>query len=400
MTSVCLLDCLKKHKPSPPLTEVSTETLMVERVDALPDAIWDELGREEAPFLNYAYLKVLEEALEGQVHFRYVLKAVAGRPLILAYYQIMYVGPEQLTPFSTQGQGWKARLSNWTQQVIIRPHHRLLLLGNAFVSGDLGIWHAPEVSRQAALAFQLEHELSIRQHHPHIIGSLIKDLAPKSLNAAKDFHAFQVDPLMEVQINPEWADLEDYLQSLKTKYRQRQRSVYKKSKELLCVELQADEIAARQEEMNALLAEVLRKDRFNLQATPPSYFHDMKRALGEDFLVKAYFLQGRMLAFSTAFVTDREVYAHMVGYKTALNHSYKLYQRLLCDLLEESIVGGQQRLDLGRTAMEIKSCLGATAQPLELGLCIHNAVGHRFAGPIMRRLTPDTWTPRHPFKAQ
>ena len=81
------------------------------------------------------------------------------------------------------------------------------------------------------------------------------------------------------------------------------------------------------------------------------------------------------------------------------NQSHHLYHNMLFDLLEQAIVGGFRTLDYGRTALEIKSSVGAKASDYA------SLVKARYGW--LNRLIPlftpavytaPKWVARNPFK--
>jgi hypothetical protein len=74
---------------------------------------------------------------------------------------------------------------------------------------------------------------------------------------------------------------------------------------------------------------------------------------------------------------------------------------MLYDLVRAGIDANCQHLVLARTALEIKSSVGAVAHDLHCYLRHHNAVANHFTEPLLDYLNPvEKWEPRHPFKAE
>ena len=76
-----------------------------------------------------------------------------------------------------------------------------------------------------------------------------------------------------------------------------------------------------------------------------------------------------------------------------------LYLNMLYDMVGCAIVNGFKHIQFGRTAMEIKSSIGAV--PVNMyGLMEHNTpLINRYLDKIFRFLEPEvSWIQRHPFK--
>jgi hypothetical protein len=72
---------------------------------------------------------------------------------------------------------------------------------------------------------------------------------------------------------------------------------------------------------------------------------------------------------------------------------------MLYDIVDNAFRLGCHRVVFARTALEIKSSIGAVPEPLFCYLCHQNVIINRFAGTILDYLKPvEEWQQRHPFK--
>jgi hypothetical protein len=92
---------------------------------------------------------------------------------------------------------------------------------------------------------------------------------------------------------------------------------------------------------------------------------DLKKSLGDDLVMQAYFHQDQMIGFSIAILGAEEMEAHLVGMDYEVNKSFQLYSRMLYDYIELGIEQGKSWICFGRTALEIKSSIGALALPAQ-----------------------------------
>jgi hypothetical protein len=72
---------------------------------------------------------------------------------------------------------------------------------------------------------------------------------------------------------------------------------------------------------------------------------------------------------------------------------------MLYDFVQESIARQVKELHLGRTAEEIKSCLGAEPMDMKLYLRHRNSISNKLLAPIIATITPSEFELRYPFKA-
>ena len=121
--------------------------------------------------------------------------------------------------------------------------------------------------------------------------------------------------------------------------------------------------------------------------------------MGELFKLYGYFFEGKLIGFNTIILNHEELEAHYLGFDRDFNISHQLYLTMLYDKLKKAIAMKKKRIIFSRTAMEIKSSVGA--EPVEM--CIYlrheNTLLNKVVSPIISLLNPhETWVPRHPFK--
>ncbi|MEZ4686665.1 MAG: GNAT family N-acetyltransferase [Bacteroidia bacterium] len=170
-----------------------------------------------------------------------------------------------------------------------------------------------------------------------------------------------------------------------------------KSDQIVAWELDDKETEARDAELMALFYQVVHDDLFCLSLPPTGYVSDLKKALGDAFTVTGYFLKDRLIGFRASLHYEGTTHAYMVGFSREHNREYKLYQRMLYDYVHEGIEVGSRLLDMGRTALEIKSCLGATPVQYFLHIRFRYPCVHALIKPVFNRLSPAAWEPRNPF---
>jgi hypothetical protein len=94
-----------------------------------------------------------------------------------------------------------------------------------------------------------------------------------------------------------------------------------------------------------------------------------------------------------------EIEAHFLGYEEKVNKEKQLYLNMLLDMISLSIELGVHRIIYGRTAMEIKSSVGAKPYNMQFYLQYQNALINKFVGLVYNMLEPEVkWIQRQPFK--
>jgi uncharacterized NAD-dependent epimerase/dehydratase family protein len=102
---------------------------------------------------------------------------------------------------------------------------------------------------------------------------------------------------------------------------------------------------------------------------------------------------------SIALANGQHFEAHMVGLDYSVSQDLGVYTSALYQFIDDAIVGGASSLSMGRTALEIKSSIGAVAEPMTCYLRHSNPLGNRLIAPLVAQLSPTPWTPRRPFAA-
>ena len=370
--------------------------------DSIDQVPWSELWALVPPerhLLRYDYLRALEKT-HGDMRFRYVILYENDRAVGFAYFQIITLEWARLQIDRSNGS---RKLLNQIRQTafksILGPNASVLFLGNIFITGDFA-FHAEGISRKKTLNHLLKAASEIRKTENHIVGTLFKDfdIEDGSTLSQEGFNRFAVDPNMVLKIQSHWKNLDDYAAAMTSKYRQRMKSAYKKSKHLEVRELSLEEVKTHRVDMHALFKQMIQEGTFNFKEISPTYFIDLKEELGQEFPIRAYFEGDEMVGFYTCLSDRHRMEAHYVGFDVAKNRDLKLYQRMLYDLVDDAITKGAREMSFGRTAMEIKSCIGAQAEEYGIFLQISNAFINKLVGPNIRNIKPDPWQPRQPFK--
>ena len=91
--------------------------------------------------------------------------------------------------------------------------------------------------------------------------------------------------------------------------------------------------------------------------------HCYQKSLGQQFKVNGYFLEGQLVGFISYIVDEDHIHATHLGIDENLPLHYSLYQRMMYDIIEFAIENHVKTVNIGRTATEIKSTLGA--KPVE-----------------------------------
>jgi hypothetical protein len=182
---------------------------------------------------------------------------------------------------------------------------------------------------------------------------------------------FQAEPFMLLELNEKWKNLEDYKQAMHSKYRVRVNKALNCSSHLHIAWKSGHELSETAiDEMAGLLAATLARKTLALPPDLRGLIKGFCKEYGDRY--QTVFLhneQGTCVGFLSCVVSAKQVFAMHIGYRVEFAREWHLYQRLMLELIGRYIETGMHKLQLGRTATEIKSTLGAV--PLENSIVVY-----------------------------
>ena len=362
-------------------------------------------------FLQLPYLRALAAAPPRGVVSRYAVYLHAGRPAGVVLIQRVTFWAAKNIKQTEQPTGLRQRMYKGMRQAISqKAAFHTLTCGNFLLSGQHGFYFdADLIPTQQQLALVEEAmvlaQASLASDGYQTDGFFVKDIETRNADAARhqlgerQFHEVNFQPNMVLNVRPEWHTRNDYLAAMSSKYRVRARKVAKQATAVRRVVWSATVIADRRKELHKLYRSVAEHADFNLLHLTEDYLPSLADELGSAFRLTAYLLDGVLVGFRTTIDNYSSLEAHFLGYDAALKNSHRLYQNMLYDLIEEAIEGHYGTLIYARTALEIKSSVGAEPEEL-ISFLRHDK---RWANCLLPRvfdyLAPKMeWTQRHPFK--
>lgn len=374
---------------------------------------WQALCDKNNFFLGREYLSLLERLHEPQIKMRYVIVYKKRQPVFAVYFQVIdftanvfgdLVAGQISDLQSKRLKLFDKYISKYKDEVIMR----LVTCGNNFVSGEHGFVYA-DIKREEAF-YLLERVCGIISKEEKLRGTisatLVKDFYSRSLPKSntleeEKFIQFTVEPNMVVKIPDGLTSVNDYIATFSKKYRNRAKSIFKAGSIIEKRDLGAAEVKKFGKTIYKLYHNVFSNAKFKLVKLSEEYFAEMKKTFPETFFVTGYFLDNKMVAFDSGYYLDGdELEAHYIGLDYSINKEYDLYQNILYQFIERSITSGRKNLNLGRTASEIKSTVGAKAQDLVCYIKPQNTISQIILKPFISFLQPNEWIPRNPFKEE
>ena len=114
--------------------------------------------------------------------------------------------------------------------------------------------------------------------------------------------------------------------------------------------------------------------------------------------VDGYFLNNRLVGFSSEMQKNEKLYSYFVGFDKDLNKSFPIYGRILIENITNAIKLKKECLILGRTANEYKSNFGAIPIKAFVYMKIRNKYLRKIFNPIFKNLQIQKWQQRSPLK--
>ena len=401
MSSV--LSCPTDTK-APATTKCSESVLFIsfkvfERIEDLPEA-WDDLIQTENLLLSTTYLSVLDHLHLPNFKFKYVVFYSGYTPIGIAYFQEMdFWFVDSMNNVS----------SNFNKKIILPLADqilkiKMLICGSVFLTGEYGFFFKPEKIKpiqQYNWIIKAAHHLKSKSRSNIL---LIKDQFEINERA----HAFLKDqkfsdstmqPSMVLNLESSWTNFDDYLNAMTSKYRVRARRARKQNKEVVKKELDAGQSIGLSKRLDRLYHEIAGHADFNVAYLPANYFAAFKEAFPERFRIFAYYFQEKLIGFSTTFLNHETLEAHFLGFEREMNTKFQLYLNMLYDMVEIGIESRVSQINFARTALEIKSSIGAIPQYFN-SYVKHTGKFANFLMPyVIERFEPEVkWVQRKPFK--
>lgn len=374
-------------------------------------SIWDRLDTGNI-FLSSQYLRALHAAPPVQMRFRYFTIWKEGRLCGIMYTQqdkfraresISYHRDTDLGPVRP---GLITRVRN---ALAARVSFTTLLCGNSLVTGSHGFNFTPEVpdADRWCIADHILHRLVriLRSEGVRVRLLFVKDFVQPAVDrllmnpSTRMYHGFHAQPSMVFHVDAAWKSFDDYMAALSAKYRVRNKRAFKKCEGIQRRELTLNDLERYKDRIIAYYRAIADHASFNLFILNPEYFISVKQHLGDAYRVYGYFDCEKLIAFYSFMLNGDEIEAHFLGYEEEVNKEHQLYLNMLLDMIAYGIRSGVQRIVFGRTAMEIKSSVGARPEYMYFFLQYQSVWINPFVTRVYRMLEPEVkWIARSPFR--
>ena len=370
-------------------------------VEDLP-SLWDTVAQSNV-FLQTPYLSVLEHSAPVNMECFYI--GIFENSELIGVSLAQYLDLNKLESFGERDKCVKTAVRNI---IFGNFASNVLVIGNNMLTGQNSFAFSDIIDKKKALrtihaaTAELKNIFKARGINIHI--TTYKDFNKEEI---KDFdipefkndYQFSTQPNMVFSINENWKSEQDYIDSLSKKYRDQYKRARKKAALIEKKKLELPDIIALEDTIYELYFHVAKNAPFNTFFLPKNHFRVFKEIFNDKFLFYGYFLNDELIGFNTLIKNGKVMDTYFLGYNDSIQREKMLYLNMLYDMIAYSINKNFKEIVFARTALEIKSSVGA--KPIKMyGLMAHReCMVNVFLPKIFTYLEPETiWQERNPFK--
>lgn len=381
------------------------DVVYFEQIKSIPKTIWEELNCPNLYF-SPSYLDAIEKNNSHLSFFYIVLKDTQQKAIAFASIQIISF---QLNSIENDLSTILKRVTSLARKFKIIPNEKplqILTCGNSFVSGEHGVFIKKNEDKRKVLKKLSKAILKYTENQYEkkpIDIFIMKDFVASSLSVSNElislgYYSFNVEPNMKLKIDENWQNFDQYLAALRTKFRVKAKKAMELSSTLLVENVDSKNIDNQLQKMTELYQRVASKADFNLGEFKLATYRDLKENLGNNYILKTYWLQDKMVGFLSGMIHGHELDAHFVGIDYTLNKSNAIYQRMLYDYIDIAIKQKLSTINFGRTASEIKSSVGAIPEHLTVYIRHKKTITNKFLKLFLLKIQPTEFHQKFPFK--
>lgn len=380
---------------------------LYEKANQLPES-WDSLPHHDL-FLKTKFLQALESSCPKNITPYYV--GVFKNKQLVGIAIIQRVQMYLDDAFRNNEDSFFTKKVKQIVSKIARGN--ALVVGNLMHTGQHGLFFLEtELSYSSFLNVINEAIIDIKKEIKFTYKKKIRIIAFKDYfeddiihnNQAffrkQNLYKVEVQPNMILVIKEQWKTFEDYKRTFVKKYRQRYNSAKNKSKTIEKKELNLEAIRLNESKIFELYKTVSDNARVNSFILNKYHFSNLKENLKENLKLFGYFLDNEFIGFYTLIINNKTLETYFLGYNKEFQQKHKIYLNMLFDMVQFGIENNFKHIVYARTAMEIKSSIGAKPKTMHIYMKHTNRfIANTILKFIVKYLNPTTqWQERNPFK--
>lgn len=368
------------------------------RIDDIPQSYWDSVNCCTNIYYSPEFLKAFEIS-NTDIEFNYIFILKNKEAVAFANTQIVTIGIETITKNIKMSDNIRRYVNN----LFCNNQIRVLFCGNVFLSGEYGTFLKNGEEKTVTFKAIASGVKKLSKATRKLNTIFIKDFENESVHITEhlksfDYASMHVEPNMIISLKPEWYSFNDFKNALRSRYRVKANKADSKSESLVAKLFSEDDIKDHKLALQELYQNTIDNADFNAQILNLDTYIHLKNLFPEKFIVKGYFLNDQLVGFLSAMQNETHLDAHFIGIDYSNNKEYAIYPRILNDYVRLGIETKSDQINLGRTASEIKSTLGAQPKALTC-YCKHKRyIPNQILKPFIKNVKIKSYRQHKPFK--
>lgn len=354
-------------------------------------------------FLTREYLEVLEKSAPTNMTCHFIGLFREDELVGLALSQFLNLN--RLESFGNRDKCVKTAIRNTVFKNFIS---HILIIGNNMLTGQNAFAFSDKIDKTQALkALKSASEKlkiifknkGLKVHITTFKDFPVEETSHFQLAGFQKHFQYSTQPNMIFNIPNQWKSEQDYIDALSKKYRDQYKRARKKAEGVEKRKMHLEDIIKHEETIYDLYHHVAKNAYFNTFFLARNHFRIFKELLKDNFLFYGYFIDEKLIGFNTIIKNGEVMDTYFLGYDESIQRERMLYLNMLYDMVAYSINKGFKEIIFARTALEIKSSIGA--KPIEMfGFAQHsNSIADLVFEKAFNYLEPKVdWKERNPFK--
>lgn len=363
---------------------------------------WDDLAVNNI-FLSKNYMKILEKSAPKNMECFFI--GVFDNEQLVGIALSQFINLNQLESFGERDRCFKTMARNF---LFKRFSSHVLLIGNNMLTGQNSYVFSNGIDPIEGLQILKKASTEIIEFlknkglKTHICS--FKDYPQSELKlfqkaGFENYYQFSTQPNMVFKIHEKWKSEQDYIDALSKKYRDQYKRSRKKAEGIVKKKMSLEDIIKLEETIYKLYFHVAKNAYFNTFFLAKNHFQVLKEILKDKFLFYGYFQDEKLIGFNTIIKNGEVIDTYFLGYDESMQREKMLYLNMLYDMIAYSINKGFKEIVFARTALEIKSSVGAKPEKMYGFIKHQNPIIDSKIEKLFGYLEPQIdWKERNPFK--
>ena len=363
---------------------------------------WNDLATSTI-FLSKEYFEILEKSAPENMRCHFI--GFFQEEILVGIAISQFLNLNKLQSFGERDKCIKSFVRNF---IFKNFSSHVLFIGNNMLTGQNAYFFSKNIDTKITAQLlknsskEIKNKLKTEGTKVHLTTFKDFDNSDTQLLKSKgfeDYFQFSTQPNMVFKIQEKWKSEQDYIDALSKKYLNQYKRARKKAIGIDKRKMHLEDIIKHEETIYKLYLHVAKNAPFNTFFLVKNHFRVFKQVLKDKFLFYGYFIDEKLIGFNTLIKNGDAMDTYFLGYDDDIQREKMLYLNMLYDMIAYSINKGFKEVVFARTALEIKSSVGA--KPREMfGFIKHSdALIDKNIAKIFSYLEPDIeWKERSPFK--